>query len=237
MLETAPGLSYTAASSQSLHFVLSNATASGLVKVYWKTSTAGWSELRSVMVPVVPNDAVYREYSWPIGKESSYAGTITGLRFVAATGPTETGHVGIRTIEIRSDATRMSAYHQSFSTSSVPVANFGTSSASPSVTPSPTSGTTPGATVSPDQQATTTPEPTLPPGVTPTESPAATSTPVPEGVTPGVPTHTPTTPAGGGGSPSLPLLAVVTAGVALLTGAGVYAATVRSRKRKGGGSK
>jgi hypothetical protein len=231
-LETLPGLSYTAGSGQSLHFVLSNGTASSLVKVYWKTAAAGWSELRSVTVPVVPNDTVYREYSWPIGVESGYSGTVTGLRFVAATGPTETGLVGIRTIEIRSDATRVSGYHQSFSVSSVPASNFGISAAGTTPTPAPTSSTTPGATPSTDPQVS--PEPTLPPGVTPTSPASVTSTPtpVPGTTTPGAATPVPTGPAEGKTSPWLPLLVVATAGVALLVGGGVYAVSARNRKKK-----
>lgn len=251
ILETAPGLSYAASNQQVLHLVLKNETGSGLAKVYWKTAADGWSEVRSALVPVVPNDTEWREYSWPIGQEPGYAGTITGLRFVPVTGSTDTGRIGLRLAEIRSDAVRQSGYRVPLRVQDLPADSFapaGDPSAAPSSTPSasPTSGPTtdpssapssaqptdPGGSPAPTHEGTpgvsTSPGPTVDPGAaTPTPDAAASPTGGPSPSDNPDPTGGP--PPGAGGIAALAALAAAGA-----TGLAAGLRALVRRRRRGG---
>ena len=103
VLESAE-LQVEAKKEQIFRFVLKNETGSNFVRVYWKGEN-GYGERQSALIPVVANDDRYREYSWPIGLEDGYTGTITGLRVNPATGESTTGRISLLTMELRDGGT------------------------------------------------------------------------------------------------------------------------------------
>ncbi len=95
-------LSVEANAEQIFHFVMKNETGSNYLKVYWKTTDNDtYTEANSALIPVVANDTEFREYSWPIGEEANYSGTITGLKVMPVTGDSSTGRISIQTMELR----------------------------------------------------------------------------------------------------------------------------------------
>lgn len=82
-------------------FVIKNETSASLSKIYWKTNERDYSEENSMVVPIVPNDTEFREYSYPMTFESGWSGTIVGIRFLPVFGNTATGKIGINSLELR----------------------------------------------------------------------------------------------------------------------------------------
>lgn len=102
VLETSTPFSAKADTTHQFHAVLQNGTGSSLMRLYWKTDAADeYGEANSVLVPVVPNDPEFREYTFQVGSERTWKGTITGLRLVPVVGPSETGALRIRTLDLR----------------------------------------------------------------------------------------------------------------------------------------
>lgn len=83
------------------HFVLKNETNSSLSKIYWKTDKKDFCEENSILLPIVPNDTEYREYSYPLNTETGWTDNIVGLKFMPVYGHTETGKIGIYALDLR----------------------------------------------------------------------------------------------------------------------------------------
>ncbi len=96
-------LSIKAQKDHMFHFVIKNETASGFVRLYWKTEdTPIYLEENSTMIPIVPNDTECREYCWPLGESAGYSGVIKGFQVCPAAGETCTGRLTILMMELRS---------------------------------------------------------------------------------------------------------------------------------------
>jgi len=94
------------------HFILKNETNSSLSKVYWKTDKKAYCEENSMLIPIVPNDTEYREYSYPIGIETGWIDNITGLKFVPVYGHSEVGKIGLFLMELRKGETNPSGFDE-----------------------------------------------------------------------------------------------------------------------------
>lgn len=87
--------------ANAFHFIMKNETASSLSKIYWKTDKKDFCEENSILVPIVPNDAEYREYSYPLNAETGWTDNIVGLKFIPVYGHIETGRIGIYALDLR----------------------------------------------------------------------------------------------------------------------------------------
>ena len=103
VIDTGVELNIKAGRLNTFHLVMKNETSSPLTKIYWKTTDQDYCEANSTIIPTVANDAEFREYSWPIGMEATWKGTITGLRVMPVSGHTETGKISIYSMELRDD--------------------------------------------------------------------------------------------------------------------------------------
>jgi hypothetical protein len=86
-----PEFNLKAGSNQMIHIMLMNKTASSLVKLWWSDETTPFSPVGSVYIPVVANDTVTRDYTFPIGLEPAWKGNITRLKIQPVTGMTDAG--------------------------------------------------------------------------------------------------------------------------------------------------
>lgn len=103
-IETSREISFDAERIQIFHFIMKNETSSPLTKLYWKTQKEDfYCETKSALIPTVANDDQFREYSWPIGRENGWNGTITGLKFKPVTGHTSTGKISIYSLSVKDD--------------------------------------------------------------------------------------------------------------------------------------
>ena len=69
-----------------------------------------------MLVPIVPNDAEYREYSYPLNTETGWTDNILGLRFMPVYGHTETGKIGLYALDLRKGTTISSTIADSLKT-------------------------------------------------------------------------------------------------------------------------
>ena len=106
----------SSANANVFHFVMKNETGSSLSKIYWKTDKKDFCEDNSILVPIVPNDTEYREYSYPLNAETDWTDNIVGLRFMPVYGHTETGKIGIYTLDLRKGTTISSTITDSLKT-------------------------------------------------------------------------------------------------------------------------
>jgi hypothetical protein len=125
ILERTGTVRFDAQINQVLSLVLRNETASGYGRLYWKTAEEdSYAQARSTIIPILPNDTEFREYSWPVGEESTWKGTITGLRFVPATGLTDVGTLSIKRMEIQPDNVRTTGYREALDISTIVPSTF-----------------------------------------------------------------------------------------------------------------
>ncbi len=112
-LYTTVPLNLQAEKRHNLRFVMKNATPSNFVKIYWKSSEdKDFSEGKSMLCPVLPNDDQYREYSAFLGIDDAWQGNITALKIMPVTGHTDSGYVSFRTIELRNGFDFQMGYQQ-----------------------------------------------------------------------------------------------------------------------------
>lgn len=116
LLVTTKPLNLTSSSQHRIQFIMKNETASSLAKVYWKTDKSDFSEANSALLPIVPNDDQYREYSYPIGIESTWRDKIVGLKFMPIFGYTDAGKIHISAFEIRKGTNIVSKFDESLET-------------------------------------------------------------------------------------------------------------------------
>ena len=100
-LKSSASIKIVADQEQQLHCVLKNETSGMLTKVYWKTKEHDFCEENSIVFPIVSNDSEYREYSYPIGMEMGWKGTIIGIKVLPVFGHTSVGKINFHTIELR----------------------------------------------------------------------------------------------------------------------------------------
>ena len=91
----------SSANANVFHYVMKNETASSLSKIYWKTDKKEYCEENSILVPIVPNDTEYREYSYPLSAETGWTDNIVGLKVMPVYGHTAVGKIGIYGIDLR----------------------------------------------------------------------------------------------------------------------------------------
>ena len=96
--------------TDNVHFIMKNETASSLAKMYWRTSVSDFSEANSVLMPVVPNDDCYREYTYPIGLESTWRDDIMDVKFIPVTGHINAGKIHLHAFDIRRGTTNASKF-------------------------------------------------------------------------------------------------------------------------------
>lgn len=101
MITTTTALNLTSEDATVFKFVIKNETGASLSKIYWKTATNDYSEENSMIMPIVPNDTEFREYSYPMIFEAGWTGIIEGIRFVPVFGNTTTGKIAIHSLELR----------------------------------------------------------------------------------------------------------------------------------------
>jgi hypothetical protein len=145
LLETAGALSVAASRESMFHFILKNGTASGFVKLSWKKDGTDYNEADSVRIPVVPNDDRFREYSYNLGSDGIWNGTITGLRLSLADGHVDAGALSLHTAEIRTGYKRLSTYEEPLD-----IEMLGAGGMSGTVLPQATATPTPAPTAKPD---------------------------------------------------------------------------------------
>jgi hypothetical protein len=63
-----------------------------------------------VLMPVVPNDDCYREYSYPVGMEPTWRDKIMEIKFVPVTGHTYAGKIHLQAFDIRRGTTNASKF-------------------------------------------------------------------------------------------------------------------------------
>jgi hypothetical protein len=123
-LKSTKQLNLPFSNQDNVHFVMKNETASSLAKMYWKTDVSDYSEANSVLMPVVPNDDCYREYTYPVGMETSWRDKIMEIKFVPVTGHTNAGKIHLQSFDIRRGTTNASKFADTLAISST---NFGVS--------------------------------------------------------------------------------------------------------------
>lgn len=85
-LATPSGLALPARPSHSMRVVVANRSGNGLMRLYWRGDDASFSSARSVFLPIVPNDPTPRTYSFPVGFEATWQGTIDQILLVPGYG-------------------------------------------------------------------------------------------------------------------------------------------------------
>jgi hypothetical protein len=110
VIETGSAFRMKADSMHAFHAVLKNGTSASFLKLWWKTEGGDYDEANTALVPVLPNDDQFREYSWPVGSEDSWEGTLTGLRVMPVYGHTDVGAVSVATLDLRVGIARKSAF-------------------------------------------------------------------------------------------------------------------------------
>jgi len=100
-LQNTEPLKIEANQEQQFHYILKNETSGMLTKVFWKTQDQDYCEENSILLPIVSNDTEYREYTYPIGQEAGWLGTITELKVLPVFGHTSSGKIAVHTIELR----------------------------------------------------------------------------------------------------------------------------------------
>lgn len=108
----------SSADANIFHLVMKNETSSSLSKIYWQTDKKDFCEENSMLIPIVPNDTEYREYSYPLNTETGWTDNITGLKLMPVYGHTETGKIGIYGIDLRKGLTINSTITDSLKTTS-----------------------------------------------------------------------------------------------------------------------
>ncbi len=176
--ETTKTLEITPETSHVFHIIIKNETAGDMIKVYWKNrGDSDFSEEKMAYIPIVPNDTMFREYSYPIGQEASrylwtgsvnslnitnnstftYAdkskGPVVALKVLPVTGETvNAGKIAIVTMSLKENDTMMSSYKEKLNVVSV-ISNEETvpvfSKGNLQVSPTPISGSDPGSSSSP----------------------------------------------------------------------------------------
>jgi len=92
-------LRLAASKAQLISFRLKNGTGSPMAKVSWK-SAGMWKPEQSVLVPIVANDAEYRTYAFPIGRNANWTGVIDQLVIEPVTGHGYSGAIEIGDIAV-----------------------------------------------------------------------------------------------------------------------------------------
>jgi hypothetical protein len=110
VIETGSAFRMNAESTHVFHAVLKNGTSASFLKLWWKTEGGDYDEADTVLVPVLPNDDRFREYSWPVGSADGWEGTLTGLRVMPVYGHTDVGAVSVATLDLRVGIARKSAF-------------------------------------------------------------------------------------------------------------------------------
>lgn len=110
---------------QILNFVMKNETSAGICKIYWKTKAAGsYTETNSAIIPIVPNDTQFREFSWPLGTEDGWSGTITGIKFSPAGNEADTGSISIKRLELHTAGNLTTTYNQKLNIADIKPSEF-----------------------------------------------------------------------------------------------------------------
>ena len=110
VLISSKALNLSFSNLQNIHFVMKNETSSSLAKIYWKTDVSDYSETNSLLMPIVPNDDCYREYTYPIGLEPTWRSKIMEIKFLPVTGHTDAGKIHIHAFDIRKGTTNPSLF-------------------------------------------------------------------------------------------------------------------------------
>jgi hypothetical protein len=110
VIATGDAFRLNAESTHVFHAVLQNGTSASFLKLWWKTEGGDYNEADTVLVPVLPNDDRFREYSWPVGREGGWEGTLTGLRVMPVYGHTDVGTLSVATLDLRVGIARKSAF-------------------------------------------------------------------------------------------------------------------------------
>ncbi|MDC7234392.1 MAG: hypothetical protein PQJ58_14255 [Spirochaetales bacterium] len=86
-----------ATENQILNFELKNTSAAGLLKVSWESSEYSAAH---VFIPVVPNDNRFRTYSYPIGLEPHWKGSVSHLKIRSASAQDITGTFTLKNLHV-----------------------------------------------------------------------------------------------------------------------------------------
>lgn len=116
VISNSQAVNISSANANVFHFVMKNETASSLSKIYWKTDKKDFCEENSILVPIVPNDSEYREYSYPLNAETGWSDNIVGLKFMPVYGHTAVGKIAIYGIDLRKGMTISSTITDSLKT-------------------------------------------------------------------------------------------------------------------------
>ncbi len=108
-----------------VHFVMKNETNSSLAKIYWKTDKSDYSEANAMLLPIVPNDDQYREYTYPIGIEPTWKDKIMELKFMPVFGHTDAGKIHIYAFDIRRGTTLATKFDEPLLTADTDFSVFG----------------------------------------------------------------------------------------------------------------
>lgn len=125
ILERTGEVSFEASKTQILNFVMKNETSAGVCKIYWKTKESdSYDEAKSSIIPIIPNDTQFREFSWPVGGEDNWSGTITGLKFLPAGNEADTGLISMKRLEIHTSGKLTTTYNQKLNLADIKSSDF-----------------------------------------------------------------------------------------------------------------
>ena len=94
----------TAQPGQVLAMQLRNQTDAGFARIFWASDGAEFSPDRSVLVPLVQNDAELREYHCTLDLNPTWRGQISRWRIEPASGLAANGVIGLGVIRVLNDA-------------------------------------------------------------------------------------------------------------------------------------
>ncbi len=92
-ITTPDSLAIPSEKTHELAFSLKNETRSSMLKVEWETEENSPENIRSVYIPVVPNDNVLRRYTYPVGIEPGWTGKIQEIAFLITSGTVDRGTI------------------------------------------------------------------------------------------------------------------------------------------------
>ncbi|MCC5875165.1 MAG: hypothetical protein JJU11_02995 [Candidatus Sumerlaeia bacterium] len=83
-----------------LHLFMKNRSGANMARVYWGTADDEYNAGRSILLPIVPNDEYVRQYSFPIGLEDTWQGSIDRIKVHPVVGSTRHGQVMVEALVI-----------------------------------------------------------------------------------------------------------------------------------------
>lgn len=82
------------------HLAMVNTTGAGIARLYWAGPGQDYHASRSVLLPLVTNEDVPRDYAFPLFTETAWTGRVDRLKLEPITGATDRGLISIRRVAL-----------------------------------------------------------------------------------------------------------------------------------------